>query len=174
MGVEEVGSRCSLKKPLKFRWFGNPDVPEGQDLAAAISKFEEILEAPNLVQNEYLAILATVEFEKKLKSALLGALYPVTEIDRVGKRHGCPLYEIRWQWINVQFIEPGGNIRDGQIRVRMYHSEPSEVPDHFVGHHVHEKDVSDSNSVNALQDQEILVAVGHYQRGKPTRWGISS
>jgi len=101
MGVEEVGSRCSLKKPLKFRWFGNPDVPEGQDLAAAISKFEEILEAPNLVQNEYLAILATVEFEKKLKSALLGALYPVTEIDRVGKRHGCPLYEIRWQWIPI-------------------------------------------------------------------------
>jgi hypothetical protein len=56
----------------------------------------------------------------------------------------------------------------------MYHSEPFEAPHHFIGHHIHEKDIRDPNTVKELQNSEISVARRYFEHGLPTFWGISS
>lgn len=82
------------------------------------------------------------------------------------------MYEIRWQGVNVTDRLADGSQRFSTVVVRMYHSEPPEVPTHFVGHHAHEKDVT-VDDVNAAQNEEIATAVGWWSHGKESRWGIA-
>jgi hypothetical protein len=133
-----------------------------------------MIEGPNRVQNAYVTSMAVSEFKSKIVSACKGALFPVSEVGPVDVKSRLPLFEIRWQWITVQEILSNGDLKDIIIVVRMYHSEPSEAPNHFVGHHVHEKDFVDPDPkiVRALQDSEILVAKKYYLHGLSTRWGI--
>lgn len=146
----------------------------GQDLATAVANFTAIVESPPRLKNEYVTADAVAVFKRKILNAAKGTLFPVSEVDPVGWNDPCPMYEIRWQHIDVQEIQSGGKIVDSHIVVRMYHTEPTATPNHFVGHHIHEKDLGDpdSNVVKRLQDQEIAVAKGHYDRGLPSLWGI--
>jgi hypothetical protein len=82
------------------------------------------------------------------------------------------MYEIRWQDIAVTERDEAGAQRFGAVVVRLYHSEPPAVPDHFIGHHAHEKDVS-AEDVNETQNQEIATAVGWYEHGIDSNWGIA-
>lgn len=170
---EEVPSRCSGQKPLQFRWYGFIETPEGLDLDTLMSVFVQMIEAPGRVQDNYVTSMAKAEFKHKILLAMKGALYPITEVGAVGWNQSFPLYEIRWQTIKVQERQPNGNFRTVRLLVRMYHSEPALAPHYFIGHHLHEKIVSDSRIVNRLQNNEISLAISLYKRGLSTFWGIS-
>jgi hypothetical protein len=54
----------------------------------------------------------------------------------------------------------------------MYHSEPEEFPGFFVAHHIHEKIISGDGSTWLMQNEEISTAIGYWQAGLSTNWGI--
>lgn len=87
-------------------------------------------------------------------------------------RHPPPLYEIRWQGLNITELAPDGVQSFATISVRMYHSEPPSAPSHFVGHHVHEKRI-DVDDINATQQIEIKKAVKLHDQGRAIAWGIA-
>ena len=173
MGKYDGPSRCSGGKDLTFRWFGYPQANESDDIQVATDKFIHMLEGPNRITNGYIGGMARAEFRKKVALAGKGQLWPVTGVAAVDKGNPPPLYEIRWQGITIREDLGGGVIRDLSLIVRKYHSEPSEAPDYFIGHHVHEKDVSDREAISELQNVEILVAKRYFELGLPTLWGIS-
>ncbi|TFD41767.1 hypothetical protein E3T37_03690 [Cryobacterium sp. TMT2-10] len=114
--------------------------------------------------------MAKVEFERRIEKAKRGQLRPVAEVKAVDVENPPPLYEIRWQTINVTSVVDGVSIF-GKALVRLYHSEPDTVPGHFIGHHIHEKDLV--GDVNDAQDQEINIAKKFYDSGQPAFWGIA-
>lgn len=118
--------------------------------------------------------MARSEFKARIKKASEGRLRPVDEVKPVDVRNPPPLYEIRWQRINVTDLGPDGvSPSFGEAIVRMYHSEPTSKPGYFIGHHAHENliDVAD---VNASQQIEINRAIAWYNQGEPTGWGTAS
>ncbi len=122
------------------------------------------------VWNPFAERMARSEFRDRVRAAARGELEPVDEVKPVDVRNPPPLYEIRWQDIPVTDRD-GDRIVHGTALVRMYHSEPTAVPDHFVGHHIHEK-LIDVEDVNRKQNAEIRVALSFYRLGESTGWGI--
>lgn len=95
------------------------------------------------------------------------------EVKPVDEKNPPPLYEIRWQGISVTNRLADNTTVYSTVVVRMYHSEPASAPEHFIGHHAHEKDVSTAD-VNAAQQIEINVAKSMYKLGEVVNWGIAS
>ena len=122
--------------------------------------------------NPYLLADAKAQFTTRLRLARAGELKPITMIKPVDTRNPPPLFEIRWQGIRAGRPDGNGGVRHTDILIRMYHSEPESQPRYFIAHHVHEKVVSDQDSINELQNQEIETAKGHYYRGLRANWGI--
>lgn len=174
MGKFDRPSRCTYGIPVTFRWYGAPSASEGQDLEVALVKFQMVIEQPSRVTNGYIWAAARAEIKQKLELASQGKLTPPRQIDVIDGSNPPPLYEIRWQNITIQELQLDGTLIDLSLIVRMYHSEPFEAPHHFIGHHIHEKDISDPNTVKELQNSEISVARGYFEHGLPTFWGISS
>ncbi|EPR76917.1 hypothetical protein ADILRU_0756 [Leifsonia rubra CMS 76R] len=82
------------------------------------------------------------------------------------------MYEIRWQSIHVSaFVD--GVTSHMNIIVRLYHSEPESHPGHFIGHHVHEKDLA-AGHIYRAQDEEIGVSKRFFDSGIPISWGIAT
>jgi hypothetical protein len=158
---------------VTFRWYGVPQVPVGDDLDGATERFRQAVTNPTRRWSPYSWPMVRAEFRDRLVQAALGILQPVEQVKPVDVRNPPPLYEIRWQGIAVADVDDADSskLRYSTVLVRLYHSEPSSVPGHFVGHHVHEKDVS--GDVNADQDAEIQTAKGFYDQGFNTSWGIS-
>lgn len=123
------------------------------------------------VWNPFAERMVRAEFRDRVHAASRGELVPVDEVKPVDVRYPPPLYEIRWQDIPVT-TRVGGDLVHSTALVRMYHSEPAEAPNHFIGHHIHEKliDVSD---INREQNAEIRVAKSFHDLGKSTNWGIA-
>ena len=169
---EFASSRCCNGKPLLFRWYGYPKAPLGFDLETAITKFITVLNAPNRDMNAYVVAMAKAECRHKLKLASLGQLTPSRHIKPIESANPPPLYEIRWQGITVRESNELGLFLDRRLLIRMYHSEPSEAPNHFIGHHIHEKLISGDASTWLTQNEEIATAIGFYRAGLPTNWGI--
>lgn len=173
MGNFDGPSRCSGGSLLKFRWFGFPQAVEGQDLAVVLEKFQSIIAAPNRLTNGYVWGMAKAEVKNRIQLAANGKLRAPAQIKPVDTSNPPPLFEIRWQGITVQEVQPDGTKLDLSILVRMYHSEPAEAPVHFIAHHIHEKDVSNPSKANERQTTEIGVAKKYFDLGKPVFWGIS-
>jgi len=167
-----TSSRCSQGEPLTFRWFGFPTAEPGQDLQVLLSKVEEVIHKPNRIINDYVLGMAKAEIRTRIRLAEKGALHTPSQVDSVDRRGGAPLYEIRWQNITVLVKRGRGKPRESEIKLRLYHSEPREAPSHFVGHHIHEKDLTVKSQINHLQNAEIRVARNYYFQGLPTFWGI--
>lgn len=155
---------------MEFRWFGLPKARAGEDLDAATEAFMAALKPEGRVWNPFAERMARSEFRDRVQAAARGELVPVDEVKPVDVRYPPPLYEIRWQGISVT-----DRIGDGLVHstalVRMYHSEPSRVPDHFIGHHVHEK-LLNVDDINDEQNFEIRVAKRLYDLGESDNWGI--
>lgn len=173
MGKFDGPSRCTSGLAVKFRWYGSPSAIQGADLETALEKFKIVIEKPTRITNDYVWAAARAEIKKKIELASQGRLTPPRQIDVVDRRNPPPMYEIRWQNITIRELQPDGKIAYLSLIVRMYHSEPLEAPEYFIGHHIHEKDVSDEDVINTLQNAEIAVARRYFEHGLPTLWGIS-
>lgn len=173
MGKFDGPSRCESGTPVKFRWYGSPQADEGRDIQVALHKFQIEIEKPHRKTNGYIWEMARAEIKKKLDLASQGRLRSPAQVKVVDAGNPPPLYEIRWQAITIQEFRPGGKLADTTLLVRMYHSEPFEAPNHFIGHHIHEKEVNDGAFVMQRQNEEIAVARGYFDHGLPSYWGIS-
>lgn len=170
-GFFNAPSRCGGRRLLQFRWYGVPECKVGDDLETAVEALVACVSRPGRVWSPYALTMTRSEFRKRIQKAVEGKLAPVDEVKPVDVRNPPPLYEIRWQGVHVTEMNAGGAQSFATVAVRMYHSEPPSVPDHFVGHHVHEKRV-DVADVNASQQVEIRKAVSIHDKGKRTMWGI--
>lgn len=173
MTTYDASSRCSGPSTPTFRWYGYPTCEVGADITTAVDVLFEAVKRPGRVWNPYAAQMARSEFKKRIERAEKGKLRPVEEVKPVDVQNPPPLYEIRWQAISVTEVDADGKQSFGEAVVRMYHSEPSSVPGHFVGHHAHEKDLS-VDDVNQAQQQEIKTAIGWHDHGVSHNWGIAS
>ncbi|QTF71245.1 hypothetical protein [Arthrobacter woluwensis] len=173
MGKYGMPSRCGSKQALTFRWYGYPQcAAEDDNLKFAVDVLMDKLSPKGRLWSPHAVAMTRSELRSRIRKASLGQLVPVDEVKAVDENNPPPLYEIRWQGISVLDREPDGTERHHNIKVRMYHSEPTELPGHFIGHHGHEKDL-DAEDINAAQDLEIAVALGWYQHGQASKWGIA-
>jgi len=152
-------SRCSSGKPLQFRWFGYPPSPQGLDLETATEKFLSVVTGSNRELNDYVVAMAKAEFRHTLKLAISGQLSPSRHVKPIESANPPPLFEIRWQSVTVREINQDGQLEDRRLLIRMYHSEPTNLPQFFIGHHIHEKLISGDHSTWLLQNEEIEVAL---------------
>ncbi len=169
----DLPSRCSGPGAPTFRWYGYPSCDDGEDVRVAVDRLMASISGGKRVWNPYAAGMARSEFKKRIEKAQRGELQPVDEVKPVDVKNPPPLYEIRWTGISVTEREGDGTQSHSTAQVRMYHSEPSAVPDHFVGHHVHEKRL-DVKDVNGEQQKEIRAAINWYAHGEPSNWGIAT
>ena len=141
----------------------------------AVDAFIEAISADTRRWNMYNRATARAACKKRLERAARGELEPVDEVKGVDEENPVPLYEIRWQNVAVTDQSPDDPSQQihSEVQVRMYHSEPDVLPHHFIGHHVHEKNVADGVDVYQLQDDEIAVARRKYDAGEATTWGIT-
>ena len=165
-------SRCSSGKPLQFRWFGYPPSPQGLDLETATEKFLSVVTGSNRELNDYVVAMARAEFRHTLKIATSGQLSPSRHVKPIESANPPPLFEIRWQGVTVREMNQDGQLEDRRLLIRMYHSEPTNLPQFFIGHHIHEKLISGDHSTWLLQNEEIEIALGFYHSGLQGRWGI--
>ncbi|ASY14411.1 hypothetical protein A1sIA53_02415 [Candidatus Planktophila dulcis] len=165
-------SRCSAGKPIRLRWFGFPQARLGEDLEVASRKFLDVISNKNRDINQYVSSMAVAEFKQRIRMAQAGLLTPQREIKPIDSSVAPLLFEIRWQAITVRERNGSGVFEDKRLLVRMYHSEPEEFPGFFVAHHIHEKNISGDGSTWLMQNEEISTAIGYWQAGLSTNWGI--
>lgn len=165
-------SRCSDGVALNFVWFGDPPQGETDAVEAATTAFEAFMRQPPFVWNPYSWPLAKKEFSSRLKVAMRGELEPVDQVAYLASGKKAYLYEIRWTFDVCELTDDQGRAFT-TIEVRLYHSEPSQLPDAFVGLHVHRKQIvtGDTDATNDLQNAEIRIAAGRYAAGLPSLWG---
>jgi hypothetical protein len=82
------------------------------------------------------------------------------------------MFELRWQGITLSSTEGSGKKKFQTLLIRMYYSEPGSNPKYFIGHHIHEKKVSDPERTKILQNVEIQIARKLCQDGQLSNWGI--
>ncbi|PPG85007.1 hypothetical protein [Rathayibacter rathayi] len=170
----DAPSRCSSGSAVTFHWFGtsNP-ASDATALDAATKRFVDAISGPGRLWNPYSLALAKVEFGDRVQQAAAGKLVPVDEVKPVDVKNSPPLYELRWQGIDV--VERDDDSPAGKrfltVLVRMYHSEPSTRPGFFIGHHIHEKVVTGADP-NADQNVEIAEARRIYFDGVSSAWGL--
>lgn len=172
MTVFDAPSRCSGSQGVAFRWYGFPPCAS-DDVEAAVDVLFNCLVKPGRVWSPHARVMAKAEFRQRIRKAGHGRLRPVDEVKAIDAKNPPPLYEIRWQHIPVTQRDAEGSLSYEQTIVRMYHTEPLNVPGYFVGHHAHEKDVT-AEDVNAAQQAEINIAIAWHEHGKDSSWGIES
>lgn len=170
MAHQRPSSRCSQASDVEFHWFDGT-VSTERALDRAVATLMAAIQKPNRLWSPYSSAMAKSEFRKRLQKAAAGELKPVDEVKGVDEEHQQPLYEIRWQGIDVlerqgEGVQPAHHT----VLVRMYHSEPATEPGFFIGHHAHEKLVDSGLDVYATQDAEIAVARGLHDLGIAVRW----
>ncbi|MGP4995128.1 hypothetical protein [Glutamicibacter ardleyensis] len=167
-------SRCCGDSPVNFHWFDGASKIDEDALEVAVERCLDSVSSHTRVWNMHSRSMVKAEFKNRIKRAALGKLFPLTQVATVGYDPEVPLFEIRWQTVNVTDRDPAtGELIYGSALVRMYHSEPANVPDYFIGHHVHEKVVDDvSQEIARLQTAEIDVAKNIYRMGQTKNWFI--
>jgi len=169
----EITSRCSSGSPVKFNWFSEFDAKPGSDLHAALDAFEGAYIKENRLINDYLLASARADIRTTLMKAMRGDLLPIKQLKALNGRVMPQLFEIRWQNITAREIQQNGTLKTVQLLFRMYHSEPSEVPGYFIGHHIHEKQVKIREDIKQLQNREIQRAREYFESGRQSHWGIN-
>ncbi len=167
-------SRCSAGKPVEFIWFGATARADGEDpVDAACRVFHDLMHIPGRLWSPYSWPAVAAEFRNRVQLACLGGLKPVDEVQPIGRGRNEDIYEIRWD-IAVCDSQTDGSKKFHEIQVRLYHAEPSELPNAFVGLHLHEKviDAADDSRTRDLQNIEIDVARLRFLGGVTSLWGV--
>lgn len=167
-------SRCCSGRLVNFHWFDGASKINDNALDVAVERCLEAVSTSTRVWNMHSRSMVKAEFKSRIKQAALGRLHPLTQVATVGHDPEVPMFEIRWQGVGVTDRNPEtGVLTYGTTLVRMYHSEPVEVPDYFIGHHVHEKVIDEESKVTGrLQTAEIGVAKNIYRLGQSKKWLI--
>lgn len=171
-------SRCSERRALIYWWVSKD--PSESDLDAAVNELMACLEKPGRLWNMYNRGVAKAEFRARLEAAQRGDLIPVEHVKYLDRGSAAWIYEIRWQNITVQVLEPGGKRRFVKLKVRALHAETPRLPNHLLGLHAHEKIVivvdgdkeASKRATNDAQNAEIDVAVRAYWDGDGSNWGL--
>ena len=167
-----AASRCSAGSPLIFRWFGFPVAQPGQDTRVARSIFLAVVFEGRESTSDDERLMAGAEFSERLALASNGKLRAPREVRPINPGYDPPLFEIRWQGLPSRRPAAAGIRATDPTLVRMYFSEPIALPEYFIGHHIHRKQLRPQNLIRVLQDAEIGVATNFYYQGEATRWGI--
>lgn len=166
-------SRCTRNVPLQFHWFDGVPLQSIAPIDQAVNRCLQAVARDNRVWNIYSISMAKAEFKKRITVAAEGRLASLTQVATVGHDPEVPMYEIRWQGINVTERSPEtGQLTYSTVLVRMYHSEPSILPNYFIGHVAHEKVIDTPTEISRLQSAEIEVAQNLYRIGRPVRWYV--
>lgn len=107
-----------------------------------------------------------------IERACGGKLRSTHHIKWVDKRNLPPMFEMRWQGITLSHTTDSGSKRFRTLLIRMYYSEPGSNPKHFIGHHIHEKNISNPERTKILQNMEIQRARDFCKIGQESNWGI--
>jgi hypothetical protein len=162
-------SRCSAGTPAHFHWFGSTHSSGLSPRSQAARAFVESLDFPDGPGNAYLLAIALGEFHSRLDQAESGMLIGSTRVKRVRRHNDPPLFEIRWQGVAIPSVDTA---ETASVSIRMYHSEPANLPLVFIGHHIHKKQTTPTNAITALQDYEISVAQRICSSGKLVMWNV--
>ena len=162
-------SRCSAGKPAHFHWFGSTRSSGDSPRSQAARAFVESLNFPDGPGRAYLLAMALGEFHSRLDQAESGLLVGSARLKRVRRHNDPPLFEIRWQGVVIPGV---GSAETTSVSIRMYHSEPANLPLVFIGHHIHKKQTTPTNAITALQDYEISVAQRICSSGKLVMWNV--
>lgn len=173
MHLYEIPSRCRSGTPIKFRWYGEPQAKCGDDIEGLRAAFVNAIRRENRLLSEHLLATAWIEIHAKVERAIKGNLRSSSHLKQVDRYRLPAIFEIRWQDISILEIQPNGSLRQLNLLIRMYHSEPAEVPDYFIGHHIHEKVILKSTETTALQNDEIGLARQYLEQGRSKLWGIN-
>ncbi|MBM7767375.1 hypothetical protein [Glutamicibacter nicotianae] len=158
---------------MNFHWFDGRRIT-GDAIEEAVERCMDTVRGPDRVWNPYAEIMLKAEFKNYLRRAARGTLRPISQVATVGHDPEIPMFEIRWQNVNVTERDPeSGELTYSKALVRMYHTEPLVEPDFFIGHHVHEKIIlEDPKEISRLQTKEISKAKKIYRDGVNVRWGL--
>lgn len=172
MPADDPVSRCSQESTLDFFWF--------DARGASVAPFEDAVKAlwaatnvDGRLWNPWTQANVIAGFKDRLVAAQAGELEPVDLVKEIVGATDEHIFEIRWD-VNVTEKDLLGGKVFKTVQVRLYHSEPSNFIDSFVGLHAHEKEIDPTSEAetNRLQDAEIQVAVDLFYAGRPQRWGI--
>ena len=141
-----------------------------RNIDAAVDALTAALRADSTrVWNPWTLGAARGEFRQRLRAACRGELVPVDQVAGIGDGRP-PLFEIRWQNINVVRAASDGHVHE-QALLRLIHGEP-EWAYRVVALHAHEKVVlTTDEQTHAAQDAEIELAARRYILGEPSHWG---
>ena len=173
--MPERASRCSAKSPIAFVWAGNFSFSGETQIDRAVQAFSYVLLLdPSLVWDSNHLGITRQEFRNRVARASNGRLIPVSQVAEIDRAASEFLFEIKYDF-NVVFLDGEGNRATRKMRTRFYISEPPTFPNHFVGLHVHEKQIfpNDHSLENAMQNTEIDLAVKYYEAGRGDEWGIA-
>lgn len=166
-------SRCSAGKTLDFAFYPDAPAPTTAAIQAATEAFTRVMQRPGLLWSPYSWPLERRRFTRLLEQACIGALVPVDHVKDIDRGAHEYLFEIRW---TIGVLEQGedGSRRQSSVQVRLYHAEPANAIDIFVGLHLHEKRIveGDPDATTTLQNHHIDIAIAKFHRGRSTRWGI--
>lgn len=165
-------SRCTQGFPVSFRWFGDPASILGLDIETLMYKFEELVRAQYIQVHEHALIIAKAEIRNRVERACKGKLRSTHHIKWVDRNNLPPMFEMRWQGITLPHPTNTGAKRFRTLLIRMYYSEPGSNPKYFIGHHIHEKNISDPERTKLLQNKEIQIAREYCKMGQESNWGI--
>jgi hypothetical protein len=168
----QLKSRCTQGSPLIFRWFGDPASLVGLDLETLLFKFEAIARARGDQIHEHSLIIAKAEIRNRIERACRGRLRSTHHIKWVDRNNLPPIFEMRWQGNTLSSPVEQGKQRFRTLLIRMYYSEPGSNPKYFIGHHIHEKNISDPERTKLLQNKEIRIAREFCKVGQASNWGI--
>lgn len=166
-------SNCSCGVPVDFFWHSHRDI-DGHIEAAVSALMTALLAPASRRPNPYWVADARRSFRRRLDRAARGELHPVDEVKGLGLEPRVPLFEIRWQ-VGVA-DEVDGRVRGNDVHMRLIHVEPPELGMSAVGLHAHEKEIvaRDGLDVADLQNEQIRVALGVYQDGYASLWGVEA
>ncbi len=168
----QLRSRCTQGFPVNFRWFGEPAALLGLDIETLLYKFEEIARAQDNQIHEQVLVIARAEIRNRVERACKGKLRSTHHIKWVDRNNLPPMFEMRWQGITLTVPKNSGSKRFRNLLIRMYYSEPGTNPHYFIGHHIHEKNISDPERTKVLQNMEIQIAREFCKAGQESNWGI--
>lgn len=172
MENNQLRSRCTQGFPVNFRWFGEPSSLLGLDIETLLYKFEELARAQDNQVHAHPLIIAKAEIRNRVERACKGKLRSTHHIKWVDRNNLPPMFEMRWQGITLPHPTVTGSKRFRTLLIRMYYSEPGANPRYFIGHHIHEKNISDLERTKLLQNREIQIAREFCKAGQESNWGI--
>lgn len=169
--------RCTQGHSIIYEWFGEPfeRLPhETEEHAvarwfasrAANTELSWGFLSPKRFDKYRMQLEAFLE--QKLMRLAAGKLTPGTEVIPLAKaqQQGLPMFEFRWHREARQLDH------SKKDQIRHYDSEPTDMPTHSFGLHMHLKDIrsSDDDLIAKQQNDHINIAIERHKANSANHW----